>query len=292
MDITTFITTVFCLIDDWIHDIPRRQRGPQPKLSDSEVLTMEIVGEFLGYDNDKSIVSYFATHWNDMFPDIASVHRTTFARQASNLWQVKHQLWQMLLPHIKYDDQLSTVDSFPIEVCRFARANRCRLFPVEASYGYDSVAKQTYYGLRAHVRVCWPGVIVAVSFTGANCSDLSILDELTEDTKGWVLADRAYWSPKKREELRERGLFLEAPYKSKKHEKKRWPLWLIQKRRRIETVFGQLISRFNGKKVWARDMWHFSSRWMRKLVGHTIGIYFAQLLNLESPLCFSSIITD
>ena len=30
-----------------------RQRGPQPTLSDSEVLTIESIGEFLGFDQDK-----------------------------------------------------------------------------------------------------------------------------------------------------------------------------------------------------------------------------------------------
>jgi hypothetical protein len=51
VDLNTFITTVFCLADDWLHEHqPPRRRGPAPELSDSEVLTIEIVGEFLGID--------------------------------------------------------------------------------------------------------------------------------------------------------------------------------------------------------------------------------------------------
>jgi hypothetical protein len=50
MDLSTFIVAVFCLIDDRIKDRCVRRRGSAPKLSDSEVLTMEIVGEFLGID--------------------------------------------------------------------------------------------------------------------------------------------------------------------------------------------------------------------------------------------------
>lgn len=226
------------------------------------------------------------------FPAITTIHRTTFVRQAANLWHVKQRLWQWFTEQVTYDDKVSIVDSFPIEVCRFARANRCRLFQAEAAYGYDHVAKQTYYGLRAHMRICWPGVIVAVSFTPANCSDLSVVDELTLNTNGWLMGDRAYWSPKKSTELKQRGLKLIAPYKSKKREKKRWPLWLIQKRRRIETVFSQLVGRLNGKKVWARDMWHFSSRWMRKILTHTVAVYLAQQLGLDSSLKFADILTD
>ena len=51
MDLSTFIISVFCLIDDRIKELGRiRQRGPAPKLSDAEVLTIEVVGEFLGID--------------------------------------------------------------------------------------------------------------------------------------------------------------------------------------------------------------------------------------------------
>ena len=47
MDLETFITAVFCLSDDFLHDVHLRQRGPQPVLADTEVLTIETVGEFL-----------------------------------------------------------------------------------------------------------------------------------------------------------------------------------------------------------------------------------------------------
>ena len=44
MDLSTFIVGVFCLIDDRLKGRQRtyRRRGPAPKLSDSEVITMEI----------------------------------------------------------------------------------------------------------------------------------------------------------------------------------------------------------------------------------------------------------
>ena len=48
MDLNTFIVAVFCLIDDRLKGHRIRQRGPTPKLSDAEILTIEIIGEFLG----------------------------------------------------------------------------------------------------------------------------------------------------------------------------------------------------------------------------------------------------
>ncbi len=56
MELNTFIIAAYCLIDEWLAAQPRlRQRGPQPALSDSEALTIEVVGEYLGLDTDAGL---------------------------------------------------------------------------------------------------------------------------------------------------------------------------------------------------------------------------------------------
>jgi hypothetical protein len=291
MDLSTFIVTVFCIMDDWLADKSLRQRGPSPTMHDSEVLTMEVVGEFLGMDEDKAIYTYFRRHWQHYFPGIGQVHRTTFVRQAANLWRVKQQLWEHVLSQIAYDPTLSIVDSFPVPVCRFARASRCKLMPEAAAYGYDELARQKFYGFRAHVRICWPGVITHVELTPANVHDLTALDYLTDDVTGWVIGDRNYWSPKMTEKLAKQNIILLAPYKSAKREPFSWPLWLTHLRYRIETVFSQLVDRFNAKTVWARDTWHLTSRWWRKILSHTLSVFIAQQSGLQSPLQFAELVT-
>src|SRR5919107_5917230 len=75
MDLSTFIVAVFCLIDDQLEGSGRlRRRGPAPRLADSEVLTIETVGEFLGLDNDEAI-RYFREHYGEWFPALRKVHR-------------------------------------------------------------------------------------------------------------------------------------------------------------------------------------------------------------------------
>ena len=294
MDLSTFIISVFCLVEDWLEGEPKlRQRGPQPELADSEVLTIEIIGEFLGIDSEKDLFAYFRRHYGEWFPALREVHRTTFTRQAANLWVAKERLWQHLLRReIGFDPLVSLVDSFPVPVCRFARAYRCRLLPEESAFGYDEINKQTFYGLRAHLRVCWPGVIVGFSLAPANAHELSVAEGLLERAKGWVLADRNYWSPKLTGRLREQGLDLLAPYKSGKGEKRPWPRSLVHKRRRIETVFSQLRERYRAKRVRARDRWHLASRWLRKVLSHTVCVYLCQQTGFSSSLRFSDLLTD
>ena len=74
MDLETLIIVVFCLVDDFVRDLCRgrrlRQRGPAPVLADSEVLTVEIVGEFLGLDTDQGLCAYFRRHFGHLFPGL------------------------------------------------------------------------------------------------------------------------------------------------------------------------------------------------------------------------------
>ena len=291
MDITTFKIAVFCLIDDFLIGKRLRKRGPQPRLRDSEVLTIEVVGEFLGIDTESGIFTHFCRHYSDWFPGLRKIDRTTFTRQAANLWKMKQELWQEIGQRIPHDPYLSIVDSFPVPVCRFARAHRCRSFGGVAAYRHDEVARQTYYGLRAHIRLAWPGVIVGCTLAPANIHDTEGADDLLEGVRGYALGDRNYWKPEMFEQFKMRGLLFLAPYKSAKREKLSWLRRLTHIRYRIETVFGQLVERYNAKRVRARDLWHLTSRWMRKLLSHVIAVFFCAQNNI-SYLSFSQLIQN
>ena len=306
MDLDTLIVAVYCLVDELMGEsLPQgeklRRRGPDPELDDREVLTMEIVGEFLGIGTDKGLYAYFRRHYGEWFPTLLKVHRTTFSRQAANLWILKEKLWQGLLSSEELfgegSAEVCIVDSFPMPVCQKARSHRCKVMADLADYGRDQTSGGFFYGMRAHLLVAWPGVIVRAALAPANVHDLHLAERLVEGMgRGWVLADRNYWSPELAEQLHahEGGPWLVARYKVSKKEKEkglRWPRWLVHKRRRIETLFSQLVGRWGAKKVWARDGWHLSSRFLRKVLSHTIAVYFCLKEGL-SPLRFSELLVD
>jgi hypothetical protein len=90
MDLEDFIIAVYCLVDEAVPRVTGsqrlRQRGPQPTLADSEVITVEVVGEYLGLEQDSALFAYFRRHYAQLFPALRTLHRTTFVRQAANLW--------------------------------------------------------------------------------------------------------------------------------------------------------------------------------------------------------------
>ncbi len=67
MDLESFTIAVLCLIEELLAELQTdpdwrrlRQRGPAPTLADSEVLTMEVVGEFLGLARMRPSISISA----------------------------------------------------------------------------------------------------------------------------------------------------------------------------------------------------------------------------------------
>jgi hypothetical protein len=264
---------VFCLVDDELQALNLgrlRQRGPQPKLSDSEVITIELVGEFWKLGTDRDLFRHFRRYHIAEFPALAQVDRTTFTRQAANLWHVKQLIQQRLAQRLVGDDPLWLVDSLPIDACQFARATFCQRFAGQADYGYCHLRKRTFYGFRLHLRVSRDGVILGYQLASARNSEKAVLPELGLPVGSVGIGDRNYWSPELRQRLRAGGVTLLAPYyqKSKDTDRKR-SARLSAVRYRIETSNGQLAERYGIKRTWAKDLWHLCHRVIRKILSHT-----------------------
>jgi len=268
---------VFCLVDDELKalglDNPR-QRGPDPELADSEVITIELVGEHLGLDRDARLFWHFRHYHAAEFPGLNSVHRTTFVRQAANLWRVKQLLQRRLAEQLAGAGADWLVDSMPVPVGRFGRGGYCKGFRGQADFGYDPVQKQAYYGFRLHLRTSRHGTILAYQLAPASAADTAVLFELAPPPGTTGIGDRNYWSPEVAAELAALGVRLLAPYQTKKRdpdpERSRrlsGPRW------RVETVNGQLADRVRVKRVWARDLWHLCNRVIRKVLSHTVAIW-------------------
>ncbi len=280
MNLDGYIITCFVLIDDLMPSVTQgkrlRERGPMPKLTDSEVITMELVGTYLGFSQDQEVFDDFRRHSAHFFPAMAQVHRTTWLRQAANVWAVKERLWCLIRDSLLlYDPTVAIVDSMPIPVCQCARAYRCHRFDDMASFGKDHNTRQTFYGFRLHMRLCWPGVITQMFLAPANVHEGEVVWDLTADTSGLLLGDRNYWLPTLQAALRKVGIVLQAPFrKASSQPAKSWSPVLGRVRYRIDTVFGQLTDRCGAKRVWARDLWHLRNRLLRMVLMHTISVMF------------------
>jgi Transposase DDE domain len=293
--IEEFIIAVFCCVDDVLVEItqiyPIKRRGFAPSLTESEVLTMEIVAEFLGIDADKDIWKYFHRHWLELFPKIKS--RYAFIRQAANCWQYKELIQQKLAQYLgAYSDQLHLIDGLPIPLCGFSRAPNCRSFKSQADYGFCAAKKQTYYGFHGHLIISGTGVISGFTLTPANGSERDALWDLITRIKGLLIGDQGYLSQFLSRELKQVGITLQTPLRSNMSDSRsQSSVRLMQRfRRLIETVIGQLVERFHIEKIRARDMWHLTSRLNRKILAHTV-CFWLNRHNCD-PLQFDELVTE
>ncbi len=251
---------------------------------------MEIVGEFLGIDADKSICMYFKDNWLELFPKLGN--KTTFARQAANLHIVKQILQKTLAKALgAFSDSLHLIVGLPMPVCKFARAHFSRTFKGEAAYGYCAAKKEKYYGFHGHLIVNSIEVITAGTFTAANIDERDVCLELMQRSYGLVLGDKGFIRPALKSELVEQEIYLQTPVRENMQEDRpeSFIQWMISTRRLIETVISQLAGRFNIETIRARDLWHQTSRFWRKPLAHTVCVK----INLDignEPLQFEKLI--
>ncbi|MBD2527795.1 IS982 family transposase [Nostoc sp. FACHB-133] len=293
--IEEFIIAVFCCVDDLLVEItevyPVIRRGFAPSLSASEVMTMEIVAEYLGIDAEKDIWKYFHRHWLGWFPALKS--RSAFIRQAANFWQYKQLVQQKLAAKLgAFECEIHLIDGLPMPLCSFNRAPRCRSFRAEADYGFCAAKKQTYYGFHGHLIVSVTGVISGFTLTRANGSEREALWDLVSRIRGELIGDKGYLSQFLAEELAQVGIILRTPLRSNMSQSSNQACIHLQQRfrRLIETVIGQLVERFNIEKIRARDMWHLTSRINRKILAHTL-CFWLNRHNCD-PLQFDELVTQ
>ena len=234
---------------------------------------------------------YFRRHWLAWFPGLGS--RSSFVRQAANLWQYKQRLQQHLAVKLgAVADGVHLVDGIPIPLCALTRAAGCRSFQGVAAYGYCAAKQQFYYGFHGHLLISATGVITGFSLTPANGSEREALWDMVQTIHGLLIGDKGYLSAPLQQELRAVGIELETALRSNMHDTRdpEGVRLLKRLRRLIETVVAQLVERFSIEKVWARDLWHLTSRLNRKLLAHIV----CRWPNRHSPepLQFDQLVTQ
>lgn len=295
-NIEEFIIAVYLHIEERLSALleayPARARGFEPSLSDAEVITLEVVGEFLGHHTDIGIWRYFRRHWDSWFPGLG--HRSTFVRQAANLWAYKQQLHQQLLRELDaHNADLFRIDGFPMPVCGFKRAPQCKVFQGEADFGYSATKLGTFYGFKGHLLINAEGVVIGLGIAAANVDERDLVPELVTGLEGLLLGDKGYLRPLLTLELAQQGLTLLTPTRRnmKQQLTAQQSKRLCRCRQLVETVIGHLCHWFDIEHIRARDLWHLTGRLARKLLAHTLMVFFNRS-HQRSPLHFDGIIVD
>jgi len=291
-----FIIMVYCLVCEHypivIAQHPIRRRGFPPALTDEEVITIEICGEYFGLHKDEDIYDYFRAHYLHFFPQLRD--RTGFVRQAANLWFIKAMIQQRLTQISgQAADGVQIIDTLPLPVCTYTRSQRDRCFKPDADYGYCAAKDLHYYGFKLGLRVSRAGMIIHYPLLPARPHDSQLLDDLIAGFEGVVPADKAFIDGFRQENLaRKRHIELVTP--ARKNMKVRPPVAVMKIcsrwRKLVETVGSHLTERYHIAKTRAHDLWHYQHRLIRKVLSHTVCVFINLQLG-RPPLHLDSLVT-
>ena len=280
MNILPIIETALKSSFDAEGNIPKT--GKKPKFSDIKLLALSLTAEFLSIDSENRLFnmlknsSFFARHGH--------IERSVYNRRRRNLYQYYNKLLDSLSMQLAPGENAFIVDSFPIEICRFARAKRAKIcsydFQTAPSFGYCAAQRNTYYGYKLHATCSITGVFHQVTISKAHIADIHYLQDIRNDfAKSILIGDKGYLSQDIQMDLFNKdGIRLFTPHRSNQ-KTGQYPKVFRRLRKRIETLFSQLCDQFMIKRNYAKDFLGLATRILSKIVALTVAQYQNKYVN-------------
>lgn len=161
------------------------QRGRPAQLSDSEVLTLAIVGQWrvgVPWQSERGLVRYMQTHGIGIFP--AMIGRSGFNRRVRHLWGVLVRLQQDLAEWLTDSTVIhECVDSLPLSVYSMGqgrRGHRHWLWDARIGYGPE----YWFWGYRLLTSVTSQGVITGWLIGAADIQDRWLMEAFVSARAG------------------------------------------------------------------------------------------------------------
>jgi len=299
-DFEDFCLYAYVIIDDiWQEIAPQFVRpGPQPKCSDSELITIVLVSECRGWDIETELLDYWEPYLA-LFPGFPE--RSRFNRRRRNLAQAINLMRRVFMQSLDLSqDGQCIIDSLPVPVVAFhlVPSSSGDWAAYGATFGKVASKKQTIFGYKLHLLITLSGLILDFELAPAHASDLAVGEELLSNhTDLTVLGDKGYVSAQVAEDLQchNRLYLLALRRKNQKEQLSPFLVRTINKvRQLIETVNGQLTDQFNIEKNHAHSFYGLCARLYSKLAAHTMCIYINRMLDQANvlqikPLAFPNI---
>jgi len=164
MDLDTFMTTLYVLIDDWykrdIEHTMQRHAGPDLEMSDSEVLTVAIAGQWqvgVPWRSERSVVRYMQQHGRHWFPGM--LKRSQFNQRVRDLWAALVRLQQIIAQELWTGELYECVDCVPLPHCSLAQAASHDRHWLSGGLGYGGNQGGWYWGEQLLISVTASGVV-------------------------------------------------------------------------------------------------------------------------------------
>lgn len=205
MDLETLLTRVYVVVDEWYKEKIAAQKpkvGRRGRLSDSEVLTLAMVGQWrvgVPWQSERGMVRYMQAHGTRLFPTM--IGRSGFNRRVRHLWGVLVRLQQDLADWLTASEVVyECVDSLPLSVYSLGEGRRRqRHWLWDARMGYGP--EYWFWGYRLLTSITSQGVVTGWLMGAADVQDRWLMQALVSARAGRLECrgpNRGYVKPKRR----------------------------------------------------------------------------------------------
>jgi hypothetical protein len=278
---------VYVVVDDRYQLVvaPADHRpGPDAACSDSELITLTLVAELVGMDEESCFLAYLQRNHPTLFPHVPTLSRYNRRRrhlvEATNrirLALARDVLWR-LTPE---DRDLAILDSLPMPVVGFARARGAHRWYGEARYGRNAAKEQTCSGYKLQLLASARGLVLDFALVPANVSDGTLTEQLLIGHRDLlVLGDKAYSNaPLQAFLARRNNVHLLTPTRVNQRQPQdpQVPGLIAHFRQAIETLNSQLAEQLHIEHNRAKSVPGLCARIQAKLTAHTVGLFLNYL---------------
>jgi len=296
VQLDTFLIALYVIVDDLYKGccLPRlRQKpGPDPQLSDSEVLTLTLAQQLLGFQTERAFLAFADGNLRHLFPRL--LDQSQFNRRVRALaWALELIRRQALEELGACFERYRLLDTTPVPVMKLCRFGRTSLFLGEATVGYCPSKKEYYAGFKLALLATLDGVITDFDLVPAHTDDREAVGGVLAASRNLVaLGDKGFidqdWQAAWQER---RGHLILTP--KRRNQKVQNPAALDRLLKRVrkllETVIDQLKEHLYLEKTRAKTLLGLWVRVLAKLTAHTLGVILNQHFGYD-PLALKALV--
>lgn len=304
VDIETLITLVYLIVDDWVKEHPRHTVGRKASFSDSEVLTLVLMMDFIPYPSERQYLAFIRANDLCLFPKLLDQSQFNIRARGLrySLEQLRKSWLKRLLPELL---ECLLLDTKPVPVLSYKRNKAHSDFLGSANYGVcvsrgaksrkhfiandsqgfsTSSRKLKYFGYKLVLLCSLQGDSVYYDLIPANTDERDAAEQVFQRCQHLdILADKGFIRASWQAEQIQQGIYV---WTAKRDNQQQHPAdfdaMIASYRQRIEGVFNELQNLGkNLERLFAKTVVGLCTRVTALFASHTLKTFLRRFHSLD-----------
>ena len=278
ISIPELMLIVYVIVDNWYQTegqaILKGKAGQKPSFTDSEMMTLMLVHDYIPYPGENQYVGYVRANYLALFPKLIS--QSQYNRRARGLRLLMETMrlkWLVELGITRETDLL--LDTKPVPVMGRKRSKRRSDFAGSAAYGHCASREMDYYGYKLVAVSTLKGIPVLYEMVPANTDERDAAESVLYRLRGCnIYGDKGFigadWQGQIYQHTRNR-IYTPKRVNQQDQNPVEFDRWLNGIRERIEGVFHEVQnSGRNIERLLAKTVVGLATRVIAKMTSHLL----------------------